>query len=100
MTRISDIVRELDRLAPGAKSARGDARARIVERLAVLDRELMEAALGDIDDSTAGSLREEASAELAAFGSRMPPDVRVRASEAAFERLVRESLRLPTLAYD
>lgn len=97
---LGEIVRELDHLAGDAKGARGEARARIVGRLLELDRLVMEAALREIDESTAGALRREAAAELAPFGSRMAPAVRARSVEAAFERLVRESLGLPVLTYD
>jgi hypothetical protein len=98
--QLTAIVGELDRLAPGAKGSRGDARARIIERLADLDRQLIDAALREVDPSTAERLRQDAAAELAPFGSRMPPDVRAQATRAAFERLVRESMGLPILAHD
>ena len=100
VTAISDIVRELDLLAPDAKGARGETRARIVGRLSEIDRVLMDAALGEVDESAAAGLRQEAATELAPFGSRMPPDARARAGQSAFERLVRESLGLPVLTYD
>jgi hypothetical protein len=97
---IDAIIDELNRLAQHAGRARGDARARIVEELAALDRRMMTAAQGEIDPAAAAALRQEAEAELAGFGSRMAPEVRSRATGAAFERLVRESLRLPVLSYE
>jgi hypothetical protein len=42
----------------------------------------------------------EATEELAPFGARMPAEARARAIQAAFQRLVRETLGLPTLTYD
>ena len=39
--------------------------------------------------------RREAEAELAPFGARLAPEVRAQAVEAAFERLVRDTLGLP-----
>jgi hypothetical protein len=96
---IASIVRELDALLPEARQARGDARARLVERLAVLDRTLMDAALREVDAARAAELRREAEAELAPFGSRMTADARARALDAAFERLVRDASRLPILEY-
>lgn len=93
-------VRELDRLGADARTARGDHRARIVDRLAEIDRALMDAAGREVDAATAAGLRKEAEAEMAPFGARMAPDAKARATAAAFERLLRESLGLPTLRYE
>ncbi len=93
------LLEELDRLAADARHARGEARATIVERLATLDRELIAAATAEVDADTAAQAQREAAAEIAPFGSRMAPDVRARALQAAYERLIRESLGLPTLRY-
>ncbi len=97
---LADAVRELDGLAAESGRARGAARAAIVSRLDALDREVLEAALREIDDAAAADLRRESDAELGPFGARMAPDARARAVEAAYERLVRDSLGLPTIAYE
>jgi hypothetical protein len=91
---------ELDGLAADARTARGDNRARIVERLASLDRELLASTVAAIDPARARRLMEEAEAELAPFGARMIAEARQRATEAAFHRLVREAAGVPTLAYE
>jgi len=93
-------VRELDGMNGPARQARGDARAQIIEALARIDRRVLEASAAVIDDSTASALRHEAEDELAPFGSRLPPDARARAAAAAFERLVRETLGIPVIAYE
>jgi hypothetical protein len=98
--RIAETVRALDPLAADARSARGDARARIVARLAEIDRELMASATGAIDAEQREAFRREAADELSGFADRMAPDVRARAIDAAYRRLVRESLSLPTLEYE
>jgi hypothetical protein len=97
---LASAVRELDGLATGAKHARGDARAAIVERLAALDTVVLEAALRELDAATAAELRRETDAELAPFGNRMAPEAKARAAEAAYARLVRETLGLPVVSYD
>lgn len=97
---IAGAVRELDRLATDARHARGEARAAIIDRLGAIDRDLIAAALADIDQSSRMTLRREAESELAPFGSRMAPEARARAVDAAFERLVGESLGLPVLVYE
>lgn len=93
-------VRELDRLVADARHARGDHRLHIVQRLEELDRALMDAAAREVDGASAASLRREADAELAPFGSRMAPDARARAAAAAFDRLLRESIGLPVVRYE
>jgi hypothetical protein len=97
---IASAVRSLDELGASARGARGNERSRILARLSEIDRELTEAAAGTIDEATASELRREAEAELAPFGSRMAPDARSRAAAAAFERLVRETLGIPAIAYE
>ena len=98
--RIDAAVRQLDHLAADARAARGEARARIVERLQSLDEELVNAAVDEADDSLAATLRLEAEAELAPFISRMPQEALDRARGAAFHRLLRDTLGLPVLTYE
>lgn len=98
--RIASAIRELDALAGGAKHARGEARASIVERLATLDRTFMQAVTDHLDPRARADLRAEAERELAAFGARLAADARARAVDAAFERLVRDSARLPVIRFE
>jgi len=97
---IARVVPELDQLAGGARRARGDARARIIARLAELDAALVAAAKDHIDPARADALREEVDADLAPFAARMPEDARRRAALVAYDRLLRESLNLPVIAYE
>jgi hypothetical protein len=97
---VERLLAALDPLAADARHARGEARAAIVERLAALDAQLMAAAIADLDPASADSLEREAEEELAAFGSWILPNARAEAIRAAYERLVRESLALPTVRYD
>jgi hypothetical protein len=98
--QVADAVRELDGLAADARHVRGGARETIVDRLAALDRALMETATGELDAAARADLRVEAERELAAFGARMAPDARARSVDAAFARLVREALGLPSIRYE
>jgi len=98
--RLEQLIRELERLAPAAAKARGEARASIVSQLAELDAALVAAAIAQLDEARTQRLRAEAADELAPFGSRMPADARARAGEAAFERLAREAAALPVLRYE
>jgi hypothetical protein len=95
--QIDAIVRELEAMASQAPRARGDVRARLVQRLAELDAIMVAAATEALDRPRAEALRREAADELAPFGARMSDGVRARAHEGAFRRLVREAAALPTL---
>jgi hypothetical protein len=97
---IDDAVRELEALNRDARQARGEARARIVDALAALDRRVIDASAAAVDASVADALRREAEAELAPFGSRLSPDARARAAAAAFERLVRDTFGIPVISYE
>jgi hypothetical protein len=98
--RIDAAVRELDELTVTARTARGDSRARIVERLGAIDGELVNAAVDGIEEARTAELAKEADAELAPFRSRMPPDALENARRAAVHRLVRESVGLPVITYE
>jgi hypothetical protein len=98
--RIDGAVRQLDHLAADARTVRGEARADIIDRLRVLDDELIAAAAQEISAEAAAPLRKEADAELLPFAQRMPPDALERARQAAFARLLRESIGLPVLTYE
>lgn len=94
------IARELDAVRGTAKGVRGDARTALIARLAALDRQLVDAARTQCDETVMRQLAEEAEAELAPFRLRMPADQYVRSRDACIERLLRERRRLPTVSYD
>ena len=97
---IDDIVRELDAARAGAKGLRGDARAALVERLRALDGQLVQAARGTCDAATFQALGAEADAELAPFRARMPQETYDRSREACIDRLLRERVKLPVIAFE
>jgi hypothetical protein len=97
---IEEAVRALDRISGTAQKARGDQRQTLVAELATIDQNLVQLVAGLLDDETSQRLRREAEEELAAFGTRMPPDAKAAAVEMAYLRLVREAARLPRVAFD
>ena len=97
---IDETVREIDRLRPAAKHARGDERRALIDRLAELDRGLAAACLAELDAARSRALRTEAEADIAPFAARMPADARTHAVDAAFERLAREALNVPVVAFE
>lgn len=97
---VARVTSELDGIAATAKGARGEAKARMVARLAELDADLIAAARGAVNDATTEALQREAEAELATFAGRMPPESLAHARHLAFERLLRDVLNLPVLSYE
>ncbi len=98
--RLDEAVRELDRARTTARQARGQGRVSLLERLAGLDRELLDAARDEIAAPERARLRGEAEAEIAPFGGRLAPDARARAVEASFDRLLRDAAGLPMIAHE
>ncbi|MGE3275576.1 MAG: hypothetical protein AB7O67_10720 [Vicinamibacterales bacterium] len=92
--------RRTDALGADARSARGEARERIVAELAVIDHELLDAAEAALDAATRAALEADAASELAPFKGRMPPDALAAAHAAAVQRLLRERFALPKVAFD
>jgi hypothetical protein len=94
------IVRELDTAQSGAKAIRGDARERLIERLRVLERALLQACRARVEPIAMAEIEGEADAELAPFRDRMPADAYQRSREACIDRIVRDRARLPILAFE
>jgi hypothetical protein len=92
-------LQEVDACRPAARS-RGEARARLIDRLGVLDRELVDAVRHATPPATIEALGREAEQELAPFLPRMPEDARRRALDACVDRLLREQLGLPRIAFE
>jgi hypothetical protein len=96
---IDRVASELDTARAAAGGVRGEARKALVDRLAALDGEVVDQSRGLLDPSTLAELAREADAELAPFRANMTPDAVSRARDAAIDRLVREHLHLPTIAF-
>ena len=94
-----DLLDRVARESEAARGARGAKRQALVERLAVLDRELLDAARARLDDESRAAIGLDADEELAAFRSAMSPEAFARARSAAIDRLVRERSGLPTIAF-
>jgi hypothetical protein len=97
---LDEVRHTIDTLRASARGLRGDARQPLIARLEGLDRLLLEAARARVSPASRAALEEEAAAELAPFRSRLSAEAYDRSRGAAFDRLLREQLRLPILAYD
>jgi hypothetical protein len=94
-----DLLDRVSREMDAARGVRGAKRQALVERLAALDRELLDAARARLDEASRARLAREADDELAGFRAGMSPEALARAREAAIDRLVRERAGLPTIAF-
>jgi hypothetical protein len=90
---------ELDAARARAGGLRGAGRQALLDRLTVLDAEIVGQARATLDEAAHAALAREAESELAGFRAGMTPDAFARALEAAIDRLVRERTRLPTIAF-
>ena len=96
---IDRVARELDVAREGSRGVRGDSRRALVDRLAALDRELVQAARASLDAGTGAALAREAEDEIAAYRASMTPEAFGRARDAALDRTVRERFGLPIIAF-
>ena len=99
-TALEDVVRGIDAVRAGARGLRGEAREAFLGRLRALDARLLQAARDRCDESTLRRLGAGADVQLAPFRDRMAADVYAQSKRACIDRLIREQLRLPTIAFD
>ena len=97
---LDEIVREVDAARGGSKNVRGDARTALVERLRMLDARLVQAARGVCDSTTLQRLDADADRELASFRQRMPAEAYAQSKQLCIDRLLREHLHLPIIAFE
>lgn len=97
---LNRVIPELDGIRAGAKGLRGEARAQALDKLAALDRELIDVARDTLGVEVQTAVRRDALEELTPFRERMPPDAFERSVKACIDRLVRERVGLPTIALD
>jgi hypothetical protein len=96
---IDRAARELDAARAEARGVRGPARQALLARLTSLDAELVAEARRSLGPAALAELEREAGEELSSFRTRMAPDAYLNVMAAAVDRLVRQRLRLPTIAF-
>jgi hypothetical protein len=97
---LEEIVRTLDAMHPAARRARGEARVRVLAELEALDATLMARARDAAGSESLADVSREAAAELEPFASRLSPSAYAAAQQRCETRILRERLRLPTIAMD
>jgi hypothetical protein len=93
------VARELDVAKRDARGVRGATRQAMVDRLATLDRDMLDAARTKVGETELSRLSHDAEEELSAFRVGMSADAFARARAAAVDRLVRERFSLPTITF-
>ncbi len=96
---IDRIAAELDVVRSHAGGIRGEARRAVVDRLFALDAELGQLGARELGDAALEECRRQAEHDLQAFRVTMAAEAFARARDAAVDRLVRERLGLPVVAY-
>jgi len=96
---IDRVSSELDAARSQTHGLRGEARRTLIDRLSVLDADLLEQARRQLDDSDRAALAREADEDLRVFRSGMTATAFAHAHEAAVDRLVRERFNLPTIVF-
>jgi hypothetical protein len=96
---IDRLSQELDS-ARAATGRRGEARRAAIARLAALDEALMQLARASLDAAARADVERDADQELSAFRGNMSETAYHRARGAAIDRLIRQRLGLPVLAYE
>ncbi len=97
---VDAIVRELDVARGGARTLRGDSRQALLERLQALDAALGLAATLQLGPAGMTELRQRAEDELAPYRNRLGAEAFAESQQRAIDRLVRERLGLPAIAFD
>lgn len=91
---------ELDAARSAARTARGEQRDRLLARLSVADGELLAVARATAEAPLRDRLRRDAERDLAGYRERMPPAAFRKAVAAGADRMLREQLELPRIAFD
>ena len=93
------VVRRARSCADFAGGVRGEVRKALLDRLVEADALLMTTARLGLDAGQLEDIRRDVDSELDGFGEHMPPEALARARERAIDRLLRERLHLPTIAF-
>jgi hypothetical protein len=93
------LAEELDRSRSSAQGLRGNARQTLLERLAGIDTQLLDVVRAGLTADDRQAIEQNADDELKGFQSSVASDVYRRARQAAFDRLLRERFKLPTITF-
>ena len=89
---------ELDLARSQARGLRGQARRLLLDRLASIDRELLDAVAAALPTIVRATIDADAEETLSSYRDRMTPAAFARARQATIDQLVRDHASLPTIA--
>lgn len=96
---IDRVSEELDQARSRARGVRGEPRRALLERLAAVDRALIDAAALGMTSPEREAVAAEAADELAAFRDRLTPEAFAAAVARTRDRLIRDRTGLPVVAF-
>ena len=97
---LDETVRALDAIHPASRRARGDARDRLLAELAAIDARLIDAAYHAAPPEVVAAAKREADVELEPFRGRLSAEAYESARRRSADRLLRNALPLPILAFE
>lgn len=97
---VTELIAELVTLREPARTLRGEARRRLVERLDEIQQQLTAALRQLVEPSVYAALRAEATRDLEPFRDRMPREALLRATEAGTDQLLCDHFRLPRISFE
>ena len=97
---VTDLIAELDALRGPARTARGDARHRLVARLNEIQEQLTMALRRLAGPPVYQTLRAEAARDLEPFRERMPREALLHATEAGTDQLLYDHFKLPRISFE
>jgi hypothetical protein len=97
-TLIDRVSAELDQARAHARGLRGDARRQLLQRLASIDREMLDAVAAALPVDVRERIEADTDDMLSAYRDQMAVAAFARARQAAIDQLIREHASLPTIA--
>jgi hypothetical protein len=89
---------ELDLARSQARGLRGEARRLLLDRLASIDRELLDAVAAALPATVRETMSADADATLSSYRDRMTATAFARARQVTIDQLLRDHANLPTIA--
>lgn len=97
---VGELIAELVTLREPARTSRGEARRRLVERLDEIQHQLTAALRQLVEPPVYAALRAEATRDLEPFRDRMPREALLRATEAGTDQLLYDHFKLPRISFE
>jgi hypothetical protein len=97
---VAEIITELVSHREQARTSRGEARQRLIERLDEIRHQLTVSLRAAVDPAVYASLRAEAASDLEAFRDRMPQEALLRATEAGTDQRLYDHFKLPRISFE